>query len=341
MFCINCGKQVNDTDPFCPFCGTKLDNNSANNAQPEQASSQIEELTPVESTPVEQPAVEQPVAETPAVTPTPEVAQPEAPVEQPAVEQPIAPAPETPVAAPTPEVAVTPTPGAQAQPVQPAPVQQPANNKGKNNTLILIIILAIVIIVGVVVIGKTFISTKETPAPTTPSSEPNAQEVADTTEKTESYLGYTFTIPDGFTTKIDSKFGLIISDNNVAYSILVDFTNDYSKYREALIAKYPTQAADLEKTVGTRKFLIGKVTGTDGATGSEYITAANGNSSFVGMVLNRNNTVEYNDYKVLANILDSSKESGSTFAAGDAKDPGKDGPIMFEITKDSFEFGEK
>lgn len=339
MYCINCGKQVNDTDPFCPYCGTKL-NSSANDAQPATPVEQVEELTPTEPTPVaEQPVAETSVVEQPVEQLEAQPAEvPAAPVEPiaepaPAVEQP---ASQTPSVAPQP--VVTPNQTAPAATVQQA--QQPTNNKGKNNTLLLVIILVVVVIIGVVVIGKTFISSKE--EPTTPASstttDPSAQEVVDNTDKTETYLGYTFTIPEGYQTKIDSKYGLIISSNDVAYSILIDFTNDYNKYYEALKAKYPTQAADLEKTVGTRKFLIGKVTSTNGATGSEYITAANGNASFVGAVLNKSNTVEYNDYKELATILDSSKESGSTFAAGDTNDPGKDGPIMFDMDRETFGF---
>ena len=333
MFCINCGKEVSENTAFCPYCGAKLDN-----AEQPVAEQPVEELTPAaEETPAvqEAPVTETPVAEQPApVADAPVVEQPAPVVEQP-----------SPVEAAAPVADTTPSPQPVAQPtVQPAAPTggipgTPAQANGKNKTLILIIILAVVVIIGVVVIGKTFIVSSDKTEPTTPTEPSTPTEpttVADNTN-TASYMGYTFTLPDGFTDKTDATYGLIISDGTVAYSIKVDFTNNYETYREALIAKYPTQAANLEKTVSGRKFLIGQVTDSQ-YKGSQYITEANDGETFIGVTLNKSNTIEYSDYQQLTTILDSSKKSGSNFAAGDANDPGANGPVSFNINRDAFGF---
>ena len=351
MFCINCGKQVNDTDPFCPYCGAKMDNAGAQPAQPAQpaAAPQVEELMPA----VEQPVAAQPVVEaTPAPVAEPVVAAPvaePAPVaEQPTPVAPAAPVVEQPavpqqvVVPQDPATMVTPNPTAQATPVQPTPAtpEEPKKKKESGKVILLIVLLIVAAVVAYVMFGKSLFGGSDEPPtqPTTPR-DPEPQEVVNT-EKTESFMGYTFTIPDGFETKTDATYGLLIGNDEVAYSILIDFTNDYNKYLTALTAKYPTQAADLEKTVGTRKFIIGQVTNAKGDKGSQYISSANGNSSFVGFVVNKKNTIEYNDYQVLGNILDSSKESGSTFAAGDANDPGKNGPVLYDVDRSVFGFTE-
>lgn len=342
MFCINCGKEVSENTAFCPYCGAKLDN-----AEQPVAPQPVEELTPaVEETPAVEPA---PVAEVPAAETTPVVEQPSPVTETPSaettpvVEQPAPVAEPTPVAPTTP--AADPNPSVQpavagaAQPTGGVP-GAPAQANGKNKTLILIIILAVVVIIGVVVIGKTFLGSSDKTEPTTPTTTDNGgtepTTVADNTN-TASYMGYTFTLPDGFTDKTDATYGLVLTDGTVAYSIKVDFTNNYETYREALIAKYPTQAANLEKTVSGRKFLIGQVTDSQ-YKGSQYITEANDGETFIGLTLNKSNTIEYSDYQQLATILDSSKKSGSNFAAGDANDPGANGPVSFDINRQAFGF---
>ena len=335
MNCIKCGNQINDTDPFCPYCGEKVDNASAQPAQP-AAAPQVEELTPAEPT---TPVVERPVAPAtpvveaaPAVAPVTEpvaapVAEPAPVVEQPAAPvvaepAPVAPAapvveqpavPQQVVVPQDPATMVTPNPAAQATPVQPTPAtpEQPEKKQGKGKVVLLIVLL----------------------------TEPEPQEVVNT-EKTETFMGYTFTIPDGYDSKVDSTYGLTIGNSEVAYSILIDLTNSYEKYVEALKIKYPAQAANLEQSVGTRKFVIGELTSTTGARGSQYVSPASTTATFIGIVANKNNTIEYNDYKVLANILDSSKESGTSFAAGDANDPGKSGPVFFEIDRAALGFAE-
>ena len=134
MFCRKCGKEINNTSRFCPFCGTPVVMPAAPApvADPEPAA--------LASAPVEAPAAAAPVVEAPAAEAVPAVeapaeAAPETPVaeaapETPAAETPAEAAPEAPAAeantaAPAPEA--VPTMAAPATPVQPAPAQPTMN----------------------------------------------------------------------------------------------------------------------------------------------------------------------------------------------------------------------
>ena len=118
MFCRKCGKEINNTSRFCPFCGTPVVMPAAPApvADPEHAA-------PAPA-PVEAPAAAEaaaPVVEAPAAE-----AAPEAPAaETPAEAAPEAPAAEANTAAPAPEA--VPTMAAPATPVQPAPAQPTMN----------------------------------------------------------------------------------------------------------------------------------------------------------------------------------------------------------------------
>ena len=359
MICINCGKEINETDPFCPFCGTKVEQQSAPEAQPVATPAPVEELTPqapVEATPVEAAPIDAtpvaPVEPAPIETP----ATPVAPVEPAPVETPV-----TPVEA-VPAVEPAPTPAPEAIAAQPAPVQpmaqaqpmaqpvaptpaQPAEQKPKksNKTIILVVILIVALIVGGLVFAKTFLGddTKSTPTTQddakntddTTTNDDNAKSVATNDSTTTSYLGYTFTLPEGYQAKTDPTYGLVIVGNTtgLGYSINIDFSNSYEKYYAYLAQKYASQASNLTRKVGTREYCIVEETDANGYTGTKFVTKANNGAAFVGIVIEKSNRkITLDDYTDLTTILDSSKESGSSFSAGDSNDPGKDGILNYD-----------
>lgn len=115
MFCRKCGKEINNTSRFCPFCGTPV-------------------VMPAAPAPVADPEPEAPASATVEAPAAAEAAAPvmEAPeaeavpaVETPAEAAPEAPAAEANTAAPAPEA--VPTMAAPATPVQPAPAQPMMN----------------------------------------------------------------------------------------------------------------------------------------------------------------------------------------------------------------------
>lgn len=141
MFCRKCGKEINNTSRFCPFCGTPVvmpaapapvadPEPAAPASAPVEAPAAAEAAAPVVEAPAAEavPAVETPAEaapEAPAAE-TPAEAAPEAPVaEAPAEAAPEAPSAEANTAAPVPEA--VPTMAAPATPVQPAPAQPMMN----------------------------------------------------------------------------------------------------------------------------------------------------------------------------------------------------------------------
>ena len=144
MFCRKCGKEINNTSRFCPFCGTPVvmpaapapvadPEPAAPASAPGEAPAAAEAAAPVVEAPVAEAAPEAPAAETPAeaapeapAAEAPAEAAPEAPAaETPAEAAPEAPAAEANTAAPAPEA--VPAMAAPATPVQPAPAQPTMN----------------------------------------------------------------------------------------------------------------------------------------------------------------------------------------------------------------------
>ena len=141
MFCRKCGKEINNTSRFCPFCGTPvvMPAAPAPGADPEPAAPASAPVEAPAAAEAAAPVMEAPAAEAVPAVETPAEAAPEAPAaetpaeaapEAPAAETPAEAAPEAPVAeantaAPAPEA--VPTMAAPATPVQPAPAQPMMN----------------------------------------------------------------------------------------------------------------------------------------------------------------------------------------------------------------------
>lgn len=128
MFCRKCGKEINNTSRFCPFCGTPVVMPAAPApvADPEPAAPASAPVEAPAAAEAAAPVVEAPAAEAVPAVETPAEAAPEAPAaETPAEAAPEAPAAEANTAAPAPEA--VPTMAAPATPVQPAPAQPTMN----------------------------------------------------------------------------------------------------------------------------------------------------------------------------------------------------------------------
>ena len=141
MFCRKCGKEINNTSRFCPFCGTPVVMPAAPApvADPEPAAPASATVEAPAAAEAAAPVMEAPAAEAVPAVETPAEAAPEAPAaeapaeaapEAPAAETPAEAAPEAPAAeantaAPAPEA--VPAMAAPATPVQPAPAQPMMN----------------------------------------------------------------------------------------------------------------------------------------------------------------------------------------------------------------------
>ena len=127
MFCRKCGKEINNTSRFCPFCGTPVVMPAApvpvTDPEPAAPASATVEAPAAAEAAV--PVMEAPAAEAAPAVETPAEAAPEAPV----AEAPAEAAPEAPVAEAPAEAApeAVPAMAAPATPVQPAPAQPTMN----------------------------------------------------------------------------------------------------------------------------------------------------------------------------------------------------------------------
>ena len=127
MFCRKCGKEINNTSRFCPFCGTPVVMPAAPApvADPEPAAPASATVEAPAAAEAAAPVMEAPAAEAAPAAETPAEAAPETPVaEEPAEAAPEAPAAEAPAeAAPEAPVAEAPAEAAPEAPVAEAPAE--------------------------------------------------------------------------------------------------------------------------------------------------------------------------------------------------------------------------
>lgn len=127
MFCRKCGKEINNTSRFCPFCGTPVVMPAAPVpvTDPEPAAPASATVEAPAAAEAAAPVMEAPAAEAAPAAETPAEAAPETPVaEEPAEAAPEAPAAEAPAeAAPEAPVAEAPAEAAPEAPVAEAPAE--------------------------------------------------------------------------------------------------------------------------------------------------------------------------------------------------------------------------
>ena len=134
----------------------------------------------------------------------------------------------------------------------------------------------------------------------------------------------------------------MIGNSERVMSVAVDYSHNYEAYKTALSAKYPDQKDKLINTISGREYLILVYTDENGAKGSQYVTKADDNTTFVGMMVRSDYTqATTEDFSVATEVLDSATKGTSSFAAGDDLDAGKSGEKIYTFAKDKFSFEEK
>ncbi|MBR2604017.1 MAG: zinc-ribbon domain-containing protein [Bacilli bacterium] len=254
MFCKNCGNELNNNDKFCKNCGSTNDqyvetpvveeptDNTFMNTQPfsiDEVAQKVEENKEAEmSTPVvETPTVEEPVAATSV---------------EPAVEVPTEPV----VEAPAPTISST--------PIEPV-INTPQKKSNVGFIIILITLIVIILGLGGFIGYKLFSGKTDTPT-VTPSNNNqnnnnqnnNQNNNNNNTQKDETYstVGYTFTIPTGYS-KIDEGGSIRVGDSKFQFRVMTTITQyTYANYK-----------SDLEASANEIK----KVWGADGAS---YISSS-------------------------------------------------------------------
>lgn len=255
---------------------------------------------------------------------------------EPSIEPNNAPAPAAPSVEPVQSAPETPVQSAPETPAQQAnaPVAAPAGGNGGKVAIIIVLVVVVLLLLGVCVFFaiKALGSNGESGEPT--SGEVGPSTVSDA-KNSAKYNGFEFTLPDGYQTEEDAKYGIMIYNDNLAFSILEDSTNSFNDYYNEFAAEYPTQADKLVSEVGGHKYILIALTDEAGETFGEYIYDSNEGYLFVGILMNSSFTTPTTDeLNILHGVLTSAKRS-SSFAPGDGVDSGKNGLVKF---KDKFDF---
>ena len=186
-------------------------------------------IEPVPATPVvETPVVTEPIApaaeSAPAVEPAIEPAPATPVVETPVVTEPIAPAAE-------PAPAVEQVAANQTAPVEPAQSVAPANTKSGNKALFIVgvVVLSLIIVGLIVFIIIKLTSSSSTPQVSggTPTPETTAQQVSNS--NTQTIGGYTFTIPNGYTSEIKEEYLMVVDNAKTMGFIIAPIEYDYDQ----------------------------------------------------------------------------------------------------------------
>ncbi len=290
MNCKNCGAVLTGTEQICPICGANL--LGMQQQVPGQVIQQMVQPAPV----MPQPVMQQP---------TPVVPQ------QPVVQQPMT-SPMAPV-------------GVVQQPTSPQVVQgqTPEELSPKKDNKMLLILLIVVAAAAIGVGIFLMLTDKEEPA-STPSQSETEYPIPESIK--EGYAGYSFTIPNGYTTEITETYGLVVRSNTTIYTIAVDYTNNYEYYKNAFLGAFPAEAANMVKTIGSNEYVAAILTDTEGANGTEYMTTSPDSlGTFVGMVVRSDYTPPTEaEFSILNQMLSTAtKENAVT--PGSAEDAGTTG----------------
>lgn len=205
-----------------------------------------------------------------------------------------------------------------------------------SKTMLIIIFASAVlfIILGIVI---AVLSPKEEPskeATPTPVQTPD-----DVSNMISNYGGYSFEIPEGYTTIQDENYGLIFNNGTIAYSVKVDYTNNYDSYKESLAKKYPTQAANLELPYNDTSYLILQMESDDKQIRAlHYVKSVDSTTSFVGAIVKKDKTpANMEDLNDLTLILSSGIKMGED-NIGTELDGGKDGIVSLPTDYSAFTF---
>ena len=202
--------------------------------------------------------------------------------------------------------------------------EQPAEEvKPKKDNKFLLILIAIVAVAAIGVGVFLMLTDEEQPQS---SSNSSSDDYVAPTSNTANYGGYTFTIPSGYTTTTSEDYGLIIQSSTEVFTIGVDYTTSYESYKSAFEGAFPTEAANMTKTIGSKEYVAAILTDTEGANGTEYMTAtADSLGTFVGMVVRSDYTPPTEaEFATLNQMLETASKANDV-SPGDSDDIGKTG----------------
>ena len=218
----------------------------------------------------------------------------------------------------------------------------PKKDKDIRKILIPIISILIFVLLGVMVYSVAFKSNDNKPD-TNQNAETNDENGNNgpnqTVTNTVEYAGYRFTLLDGFSSITSDIYGLIIYNSEIAYTIGVDYTNNYDMYKNAFINYAPQLESSMFTSFSDNEYLIYNLVDTD-LKGSQYETKADDNTTFTGLIVKKDYTLPTSDeLSPISNIVLSAEKISDTDLKATSSDFGTNvGIIVYQINPDEFPF---
>ena len=223
--------------------------------------------------------------------------------------------------------------------------QNPKKDKDIRKILIPIISILIIILLGVMVYSVVFKSNHNE------NNKPDTNQNAETNEENDNngpnqtvtntveYAGYRFTLLDGFSSTTSDIYGLIIYNSEIAYTIGVDYTNNYDMYKNAFINYAPQLESSMFTSFSGNEYLIYNLVDTD-LKGSQYETKADDNTTFTGLIVKNDYTLPTSEeLSPISNFILSAEKISDTDLKGTSSDFGTNvGIIVYQISPDEFPF---
>lgn len=145
-----------------------------------------------------------------------------------------------------------------------------------------------------------------------------------------SYGGYRFEIPEGYGVK-STKTGLEYKGTDLYFTIGVDYSNYYRKYKEVYSAEYNIPIEQATKEWNKKKFLIFNITENNN-NGTVYVKKGTYGTTFVGVIIRKDNrfaTAE--DYNIVFQLLEDATSNMIEFTPAPADDIGSKGINLMHI----------
>ena len=124
-------------------------------------------------------------------------------------------------------------------------------------------------------------------------------------------------------------------------TIGVDYTTDYNFYKTAFLNAFPTEAANMVKTIGSTEYVAVIITDPEGANGTQYMASTlDEKGTFVGMVVRSDYTPPTEAEFNTLNEMITTAVLQNEVSPGDDDDYGKSGFKNFVSTysKNQFTF---
>jgi len=150
------------------------------------------------------------------------------------------------------------------------------------------------------------------------------------------YGVYDFLISNPYQASANEKYGLIIKNDSIIYTIGIDKTNSYEVYKLAYQTLHADKKEEVVINIDKEEFIFEKLKDLDGLQAASYVTKSNEGETFLGMVVKKDYVeVTTDDLNELVTIV---KDSRKNEKAQGGKDMGFNGPIIFTFNKDDFSF---